>query len=376
MTLFGRIRRLQFRQHDDETHVSAEAPSLQLNGLNGLFQTNMGLNSLGAFTLDPVSPPHQNRVASDGAADIPRTMPPMPETPARPPVVTSRRFTTQPLSNANGVEPASPVPTSAGTPNSDHDSPWSSAVGRATTGKSGRVIERLMADNDRLRREKNLVEVRLDEEAKRSDSARSAMEGLRSTNENLTSIHETDRSLLSKRDRKLEEMRLELEAERHRREKAEIATGETRRERDEAVGGLKKELVLAKEQANRATTQYEVLSRSFKGLEDNYGRQIRKLRAEMKLLEDDIAADKQNLASIHTVMEHYRNESQRAQDAKDRMKVTFEAYKSEAEQGMKSIREQAERNATINERTQRDMQRVTGEMRYVLNVKQNVKSLE
>lgn len=233
-----------------------------------------------------------------------------------------------------------------------------------------------MADNDRLRREKNLVEVRLEEETKRSDSARSAMEGLRSTNENLTSIHESDKSLLGKRDRKLEEMRLELEAERQRREKAETATRETRRERDEAVGGLKKELVAAKEQAGRSTTQYDVLSKSFKGLEDNYSRQVRKLRADMKLLEDDIAADKQNLASIHTVMEHYRNESQRAQDAKDRMKETFEAYKSEAEQSMKSIREQAERNAAVNERTQQDMQRVTGEMRYVLNVKQNVKSLE
>ncbi|KAL8761448.1 MAG: hypothetical protein Q9184_002435 [Pyrenodesmia sp. 2 TL-2023] len=376
MALSGRIRRLQFRRQGEETHNSAEAPSLQLNGLNGLFQHNMGLNSLGTFTLDPVSPPHQNRVAPDTAGDIPRTTPATPETPSRPSVATPRRFASQPLSSHNGIEPTSPVPTTAGILNSDQESPWSSAVGRATTGKSGRVIERLMADNDRLRREKNLVEVRLEEEAKRSDSARSAMEGLRSTNENLTSIHETDKSLLGKRDRKLEEMRLELEAERQRREKAETATRETRSERDEAVEGLKKELVAAKEKAGRSTTQYDVLSKSFKGLEDNYSRQVRKLRAEMKLLEDDIAVDKQNLASIHTVMEHYRNESQRAQDAKDRMKETFEAYKSEAEQSMKSIRERAERNAAINERTQQDMQRITGEMRYVLNVKQNVKSLE
>ncbi|KAI4160712.1 MAG: hypothetical protein L6R39_000171 [Caloplaca ligustica] len=376
MTLSGRFRRLRSYLRNDMTHAAAEPPSLQLNGLNGLFQANMGLNSLGTFMLDPVSPPHQNGVEPDGAVESPHTMSPTLETPSRPSLASSRRFQSQPLSGANGVEPSSPVPTTAGTPNSDHDSPWSSAVGRATTGKSGRVIERLMADNDRLRREKNLTEVRLEEEAKRSDSARSAMEGLRSTNENLTSIHETDKMLIAKRERKLEEMKSELEAERQRREKAETETKETRRERDEAVGGLKKELLVAKEQAGRATTQYDVLSKSFKGLEDNYSRQTRKLKAEMKLLEDEIAGEQQKLASMQTVMEHYRHESQRAQDAKDRLKETFEAYKREAEQGMKSIREEAERNAVINDRTQHEMHQVLGEMRYVLSVKQNVKSLE
>ncbi|KAI4132060.1 MAG: hypothetical protein LQ338_000918 [Usnochroma carphineum] len=370
------MKRLRLRSPKSETHGSTEPPSLQLNGLNGLFQANMGLSSLGTFALDAVSPAHQNGVASEGAGDVPRTMSPSPDTPSRPSPVNSGRLESQPPSRANGVEPASPVPTAVGTPNSDHDSPWSSAVGRATTGKSGRVIERLMADNDRLRREKNFIEVRLEEEAKRSDSARSAMEGLRSTNENLISIHETDKILIAKRERKLEEMKAELEAERQRREKAETETKETRRERDEAVGGLKKELLVAKEQAGRATTQYDVISKSFKGLEDNYSRQTRKLKAEMKQLEDAIAAEQQKLASIQTVMEHYRHESQRAQDAKDRLKETFQAYKNEADRGMRSIREEAEKNAAINDRTQQEMHEVLGEMRYVLNVKQSVKSLE
>ncbi|KAI4177953.1 MAG: hypothetical protein LQ343_000037 [Gyalolechia ehrenbergii] len=337
----------------------------------------MGINGLSTFTLDPVSPSsHQSGI--DGTGDI-HTMPPAHDTPSRPTLANSRRFQSQPLSGAIITEPMSPVTASTtfGTPSSDQqDSPWSSAVGRATTGKSGRVIERLMADNDRLRRDKNLVEVRLEEEAKRSDSARSAMEGLRSTNENLTSIHDTDKILLGKKERRLEDMKLELEAERQRREKAETETKETRRERDEAVEGLKKELFTSREQALRATTQYDVISKSFKGLEDSYSRQTRKLKAEIKSLQDDLAADKQQLASIHTVMEHYRNESERAQDANTRLQQTFEAYKFEAEHGMRSIREEAERNAALNERIQQETNKVLGEMKYVLNVKQSVKGLE
>ena len=233
-----------------------------------------------------------------------------------------------------------------------------------------------MADNDRLRRDKNLIEVQLEEEAKRSDSARSAMEGLRSTNENLTTIHDTDKVLLGKRERKLEDLKLELEVERRRREKAEMETKETRRERDEAVVQLKTELAVAREQAQRATVQYDVISKSFRGLEDNYSRQTRKLKTEMKSLQDDIAADEQRLASIHTVVEHYRNESERAQDANQRLKQSFEAYKAEAELEVKGIREEAEKNFATNERTQQEMNKVLGQMRYVMNVKQNVKSIQ
>ncbi|KAI4181309.1 MAG: hypothetical protein L6R41_006692 [Letrouitia leprolyta] len=337
----------------------------------------MGLNNLNTFTLDPVSPPsHQNGI--DNTGDPTRAMPASHDAPTRSSLANSRRFQSQSLSGTI-TEPISPATASAtfGTPTSDqHESPWSSAVGRATTGKSGRVIERLMADNDRLRRDKNLVEVRLEEEVKRSDSARSAMEGLRATNENLTSIHDTDKIILGKRERKLEEMKLELEAERQRRAKAETETKETRRERDDAVEGLKKELLTSREQALRATTQYDVLSKSFKGLEDNYSRQARKLKAEIEWLQDDLTADKQNLAGIHTVMEHYRKESERAQDANTRLQQAFEAYKFEAERGMRSIREEAERNSALNERTQGEMNKVLGEMRYVLNVKQSVKGLE
>ncbi|KAL9595288.1 MAG: hypothetical protein Q9219_006541 [cf. Caloplaca sp. 3 TL-2023] len=378
MTLSDRFRRFRTRPKEPHAHILPEPPSLQLNGLNGLFQTNMNLNGLGTFTLDPVTPTsHQSGIGSDGTGSIARTTPPTHDTPSRPSLANSRRFQSQPLSGADAVESASPIPMAFGTPNSDqHDSPWSSAVGRATTGKSGRVIERLMADNDRLRRDKNLIEVRLEEEAKRSDSARSAMEGLRSTNENLTSMHETDKILLGKRERKLEELRLELDSERQRREKAESETRETRIERDEAVEALKKELLVSKEQAQRATTQYDVISKSFKGLDDNYGRQTRKLKADIKLLQDDLAVDQQKLIGLHTVMEHYRHENQRAQDANTRMKQTFEAYKTEAEQGMTGIREEAERCAANNDRTQREMAQVLGEMRYVLNVKRNVKNLE
>jgi hypothetical protein len=52
----------------------------------------------------------------------------------------------------------------AGALSPPNENQWSSAVGHATTnGKSGRVIERLMAENDRLKRELELQILRSQE---------------------------------------------------------------------------------------------------------------------------------------------------------------------------------------------------------------------
>ncbi|KAL8916049.1 MAG: hypothetical protein Q9172_006488 [Xanthocarpia lactea] len=378
MPFFRQLKRLRPRHPEPVAHMLAEPPSLQLTGLNGLFQTNTNSNGFGTFTLDPIpSSPHSNGIASDGAPETPRDGSPAIETPYRPSLVNSRRFHSQPFPDAHTTDPASPIPSSFGTPNSDHqEQPWSSAVGRATTGKSGRVIERLMAENDRLRREKNLTDVKLEEEVRRGDSAKSAMEGLRSTNDNLTTIHETDKSILARRERKLEEMKSELEVERQRREKAEIETKETCRERDEAVERLRRELWAATEQSTRATTQYDVVSKSFKGLRDDQSRTTRELKAQMASLQEAMAADQQTRSSMQTAMEHYRSEFERAQDANRRLQTAFEAYKGEAEHELKTIRQAAHNNSEAHDRKQREMQAVTDEMRYVIGIKNNVKGSE
>ncbi|KAL9626218.1 MAG: hypothetical protein Q9164_007921, partial [Protoblastenia rupestris] len=167
------------------------------------------------------------------------------------------------------------------TPGSDAEGyPWSSAVGRATTGKSGRVIERLMADVDRLQREKHLANVKLEEETKRSESARSVLQNLQVSNQHLESSHEIDKVALGKRDRKIEELRADLQIERSRREKAEADMRDTRLERDETVQEYQRQMLNERDKAKRSTTQYDILSKSWKSLEEKYERQTRKLRED------------------------------------------------------------------------------------------------
>ncbi len=232
-----------------------------------------------------------------------------------------------------------------------------------------------MGDNDRLQREKNLATVKLDEEAKRSESARSALESLRVANENLISMHDMDKTVSARRERKLEEVRLDLEAERTKREKIESEIKETRKERDQAVEKLMRELAEEREQCKRATSQYEVLSKSWKALEENYARQTSKLKADFKTLRDEMREDKSKLARLEIIVEQLRQEGEKIQKAKEKLFHDFEVYKIEKDDSIKELRERAERNDSANEQALQEMNTVLGEMKYVVNVQRDVRRI-
>lgn len=324
------------RMRGFKLETAHEPPKIQINEV---FSPTMNLNGFGNFLSDPETPTKAN--ASD----------PVPQpSPLRPP---SQQETS---------------------PSDSNSSPWSAAVGRATNGKSGRVIERLMGENDRLQREMALACAKYDEELKRSESARSALESVRASNQNLLSMHETDKSLLARKERKIEELKAELESERSKREHAEAETKESRMERDSTVQKLMKENLEEKEQAKRSSTQYDILSKSWKSQEERYDRQIQKLKGSVKTLQDEQAEDKQKLARLDVIMEQLKQEGEKTNKAKESLAREFEAYKREQEEGIKGMRERAERNEEANEKILTDVNTVLGEMKYVVNLKNDFRS--
>ena len=254
------------------------------------------------------------------------------------------------------------------TPTSEAN-PWSSAVGRATTGgKSGRVIERLMNDNDSLRRDNKLAIVKLEEEVKRGESARAALESMQISNDNLMSMHESDSALLVKRDRRIQQLRDDLELERMRREKAEGDTQETRRERDDTIEKLRRESAEDREQCLRATNQYDMLSKSWKSLEERYLRQTDSLKKDLEVLRVAIETDRQKLGQMEVLMEQMAKEVDRSKKAKEKLSSDLETYKYEQEAGIRGIRESAEQNDAVNNQTQQQMETVLGQLRWAVNV--------
>ena len=230
-----------------------------------------------------------------------------------------------------------------------------------------------MSDNDTLRRDNKLATVKLEEEIKRGESARAALESLQISNDNLLSMHESDTTLLVKRDRRIQQLRDDLETERTKREKAERETRETRGERDNTIDRLRRECSEEKEQCLRATTQYDMLSKSWKTLEERYLRQTNSLKKDLEGLQAAINNDSRKLAQMEIIMEQMAKEADRTKRAKEKLTSDFEAYKFEQEAGIRGIRESAEHNDATNDQTQQQIDTVLGQLKWAMNVKRNIK---
>lgn len=354
--------------------MSAEAPKIHLDEV---FSSSMSLNGLNGLLSEPVTPSRQNGSSPAPSIGAQRYASHGSDTPIRIHSTRAHGVSSPAASEPGYFTRLSPVASGLGSPTSELQGiPWSSAVGRATTGKSGRVIERLMADNDRLQRELTLSDAKNEEEAKRSEWAKSTLESLRAKNENLEAMQEVDKAALLRKDRKIEELRADLEAEKARRAQAENETRETTRERDEAVGKYKKQIMEEKELARKSTSQYEILSSSWRSLDDGYRNRTQKLKADVQAINEKREDDVQKIEQLEVVVEQLRRESEKMQKAKEQVMRDFEDYKSEKEAGMMGIRERAERNESANEEALGEMNRVMGEMKYVINIRRDVRRVE
>ena len=250
---------------------------------------------------------------------------------------------------------------------------WSSAVGRATTGKSGRVIERIQAENDRLRRELKMEVLYREEEQKKSESARSQLHMLQSANENLAQMREMEKTSLARKERKLDELRSEVESERTRRMQAESQLKEAMQRHDAVEGRYQARLRAETEQAKRAVTQYDVLSASWRQMNDDYGRRTEKLRGDVTRLRLESTEDRRKLHKLEVVIEQQKQEMEKMRTAGEGFVAAFEAFKREAEDGTRALRERAQQNDKANDEALEEALRLLEQLKHVVHIGRCIK---
>ena len=135
---------------------------------------------------------------------------------------------------------------------------------------------------------------------------------------------------------------------------------------------MRKDAAEDKMQAQRSTSQYEVLSRSWKGLEERYEKQTHKLRNDLSCLQQEIESDKNTLSKLEVILEQLAQEGDKSKKAKGKLLADFQAYKVEQEMGIRDIRNKAELNDIRHDRTLEQMQNTLGDMKYVMNIKKHV----
>lgn len=249
------------------------------------------------------------------------------------------------------------------------------SFGRSTTGKSGRVIERLMAENDRLRRELKVETTARAEERKAREALLQSRDSLQSTNAIL--IHQTniDKRSLEKKDRKIEELKNERDSERALRQAAERDLRQVQSEGDAELQSLRQELVMASTLREKAVSQYEALAAGWKRLDENYRTKVDEMRRKLEDMLNERARDQALLKRLDITVEQQRQEVEKMRTAKAKVTQRFEECMELAEAGIKDIRARSDRVEVEAERSLGEAKQALYEMRYVMNIKRNVTTL-
>ncbi|QIW98160.1 hypothetical protein AMS68_003678 [Peltaster fructicola] len=251
---------------------------------------------------------------------------------------------------------------------SENDSPWSSAVGHATTsGKSGRVIERLMAENDRLKRDLELQLLRSQELERNLQTMRPQLDALRAENSNLSHLKSVDGSLLSRRDRKIETLKEELILERSRREASEAQARHIIAERDDALEVARRDTQQAQDEAKHSSTHASILEQSHRQLSTDYRTRAERWRKDVTQIEADRKAEGNKLARLEVVADQMRTELERSRKLQHDFNEQFEQYREATHRWRGELEEVVTKETSRSKALSDDMQSVVDKMRWVMS---------
>lgn len=251
---------------------------------------------------------------------------------------------------------------------SSESNQWSSAIGHASTGKSGRVIERLQGDIDRLRREKQLLKVRHEEAEKANETLLTRNQYLEDRNSNYEQSHEANLRQLARKERQVEDLREELRKERLKTIKAEAqvqaAAASEESWRDQASQ--------AKSLAAQREAEYDTIVACRKNDYERHQFGLDKIRSNFTTLlrRQDEDLDKQKKLDI--IAEQQRQTISQLEELNKKLTANFRAYRVEIDEAVSELHKMASSNNDAMTRKLQEMTEVTGRMRWIMNVDQVV----
>jgi hypothetical protein len=255
--------------------------------------------------------------------------------------------------------------------------PWvgGTGLGNANLGKSGRVIEKLMAENDRLKREIKAEAARREELQRAANAQKPRLEALQAENARLSHSKTVDESVIKRRNRKIDELKTELDIERQKRESLEHRVQDAERSMAEYEEHSNKEIQQAIEQAKHATTHASILETSHRQLSSEYRQRIAAANKQLRELNDDKDEDRKRLIKLDVVNHQMRQESEKTRKLYAELLGTWDKFKVEKDTQVENVIGDVKRfKKGISERevdietTQEEMHEVLNRMKWLMNM--------
>ncbi|KAL2818126.1 hypothetical protein BJX63DRAFT_429445 [Aspergillus granulosus] len=253
---------------------------------------------------------------------------------------------------------------------------WSSAVGHAATGKSGRVIHNLQEDIARLTRECSLYRSRAEETQRINEAFKIQVQNMTDRLRNFEHSHEMNLHSLSRKEKKIEELRAEIQAERERRQQAETEKERFRQLMDEAQDDFHQKSAELNEIANHSRTQYDVLAKAGQRERADQQRRLKGIRDEFIALREKHEQTSSQMDRLDSIMAQKDRELDLARVNFENLSKEYETYKRTHDEEVRSLIEANQQGEARFSAALASLKETEGRMKWVMQVKREVEDAE
>ena len=267
----------------------------------------------------------------------------------------------------NASEAATPPPPANG---------WDSTIGKAGLGKTGRVINKLVSDNEALKREIQIEQLRAEEAKSAARLLEDKMERVVSDYESRLLEANVTKTLLARKERQVESLKAAIELEQQR---ARTAGERERTWKDE----MEKIRVDAKRTVEDSTNhaalmegRYNAISSHWKDQGDEVKKAMAKMSTDVSNLLEQRRKDDDRIGTLRDLCDQQDGNIRDLQTQKESIAAQFARYKAEQEALFSDIKTKARQREDDQERMLSETKEVLDKLKWALNVKANVPGAE
>ncbi|KAL2213727.1 hypothetical protein CC79DRAFT_76112 [Sarocladium strictum] len=256
------------------------------------------------------------------------------------------------------------------------DGQWDSTIGKAGLGKTGRVINKLVSDNDALKREIKIEQLKAEEAKQAARLVEDKMERMINDYESRLLEANVTKTLLARKERQVETLSATVESEKKRTTEALQREKSWREELDKIRKDTEVQVDEATSYAQLMEGRYNAISSHWRDQGDQVKRAVSGMKDEIDTLNEERRSDDDKIQTLRDLCDQQDSNIQQLRREKEDIARKFEDYKQAQEDGLRDIKTNAARREAEQERILEESREALNKLRWALKVKENVKGAQ
>jgi len=249
---------------------------------------------------------------------------------------------------------------------------WDATVGKAGLGKTGRVINRLVSDNEALKRDLKIERLRAEESRQAARLLEDKMERLISDYESRLLEANVTKTLLSRKERQVESLQAAVELERKRTTDAQDRERTWRAEMEKVRSETKRRVDEASNHAALMEGRYNAISSHWREQGDEVRRAMARMASQIQDLLEERRSDDDKITVLRELCDQQDSNIKDLSKQKEDIAQKFQHYKDEQENALRDIKQTAAEREADQERTLEEAREVLDKLKWALSIKGNI----